>query len=208
LALTLTAAHSVKLTFHGADTDTDTDSPNTASLTSDTRPARILERKSDVRIYRRVSGESESVSVGVGAVECELNRVTLTVDFLTSTHAEQLPWTLDCIFAKFGADGSSRFAFRERTRKHAESQTPPSMHASATAVVGNDVIAYSRQNKCNFQLISLNRLTHMNVLYQFQLIRDLFTAMTSINKQDGMGWDGMGLVCAAIRCCVHEYSYV
>jgi len=60
----------IKLAFHGADTDTDTDTAF---------PARILARKSrvsDVRMYLDVSGESESVSVSVSASwNASLNRV-------------------------------------------------------------------------------------------------------------------------------------
>ena len=57
-------SRTVKLAFHVADTDTDTDIL-----------AKILARKlrvSDVRMYRRVG----RVGVGVGAVECELNKAT------------------------------------------------------------------------------------------------------------------------------------
>jgi len=68
----------IKLAFHGADIDADTDSPKFKhgySLTSDTRYflVRILARKSrvsDVRMYRRVG--RVGVSVRVGVVECQL----------------------------------------------------------------------------------------------------------------------------------------
>ena len=41
----------VKLAFQGADTDTDTDSPNTASLTSDTRCFLARMSVRDARVY-------------------------------------------------------------------------------------------------------------------------------------------------------------
>jgi len=66
-----TFKYRVKLAFHGADTDTDTDSPNTAIVLRPTH--RILARKSivsDVMMYRRVGrvGVGVRVRVGVGVI--------------------------------------------------------------------------------------------------------------------------------------------
>ena len=53
------------------------------------------------------------VRVRVGAVECKLNCVTLTADFLI--YAERLSCSLLCMSSKFGTDNTSRFSFRART---------------------------------------------------------------------------------------------